>query len=119
MCWLCGKLIAHAEVGNHGCNPNELLEWAITRYQFPELRTEQGNTVIVTTQKGADVSILYSPDWTVMDLKRAIEAKTGISVSQMATLNYAGRSLPDGLRLAQCQIRNKCSISLTTSANGG
>jgi hypothetical protein len=103
---LCGKQIPHttAAVNNHGCDPNGLLEWAVTRFKFPDLRT--GNTVVEATQTGTDVTILYSTDCTGMELKRAIESKTGISMSQMATLNYAGRPLPNGLRLTQCHIRN-------------
>jgi hypothetical protein len=120
-CWYCGKVIVDTWEAclNHGCAPNNLLEWEVSRLQFPEQRTQRGNQVIVTTQTGVVVTVLYSPDWTVAQLKQAIQMKTGISVSQMATLTYGGRSLSDGVRLAQCAIRNRSTVVLTTTVAGG
>jgi hypothetical protein len=121
-CWLCGKEIAHSTqaVANHGCDPNGLLEWMIEREQRITPTQIPGQSVVmVTTFTGEMIKILYSPDWTVLQLKQAIQPVTGHDLNQLGMLTYAGKPLNNGLRLAQYQIRNCSNLVLKTGVSGG
>jgi hypothetical protein len=121
-CWFCGKEIPHTtqDVNNHGCNPNGLLEWVIEIVKGIVPTPLPGRSeVLITTFTGATIKILFSPEWTVLQLKQAIQRSTGYDFNQLGMLTYAGKPLDNGMRLAQYQIRNCSNLVLKTQTNGG
>jgi hypothetical protein len=108
---------------NHDCTPNSVLEFALTRYKDIETKTtkeiSKGKAVIVTLLTGQLISILYSPDWTILQLKEAIQRKTGIDLGEMNTLTQYGKPLGDSLKLINTSIQHLSTLVLSTQTAGG
>jgi hypothetical protein len=86
----------------------------------PQTQTVAGRQeLVVTTFNGEAIKIIFSPDWTVQQLKQTIQEKTGLNDEQMGLMRFGGRPLANGLRLAQCNIRNHSTVVLATPVKGG
>jgi hypothetical protein len=87
--------------------------------QSPPRTVGNRQEILVTILTGVTIKVLYSSDMTVLQLRQAIQAKTGYSLNQMGLLSYNGAPLKDGLRIAQYNIQNRSTIVLTTTTKGG
>jgi hypothetical protein len=121
-CALCGKVMAHSTEGvnSHGCDPNALLATNIQKVVNQIPRNESSRQQLcVTIHNGEVVKVEWSPQMTVLQLKQAIQTKTGLTAAQIGSLVFAGKTLDDRTCLSQYQIRNNSSLSIAVPVKGG
>jgi hypothetical protein len=120
-CWICGNEIPHTSeaCNNHGCKPEALLAKEAAVLSAKQQAVTKPNSLLVTLLTGETVTVTYSPDWTVLQLKQELQRKTQLSPSQMSTLTHTGTPLDDRKKLTDYKLRSKSTLVLTVPVVGG
>jgi hypothetical protein len=124
ICLLCGTPIEHsgAALQNHECNPEAAIEHAVKVQVAAQANVSESTsdtiTITVRTFSGECINVICAPSALVDELQEKIRQKTGIEPT-IQVLTCMGKLLQRGTKLIDARIRNKATVAMTASVNGG